>query len=76
MLSSLIGSIIIMCLCSRSSEGKTVAIPYKGPVADTIQDLLGGIRSTCTYVGARTLDEVIYDILSWGWLDLASADTC
>ena len=41
----------------RSSEGKTVMIPYKGPVAGTVLDLLGGIRSTCTYVGARTLEE-------------------
>jgi len=42
----------------RSSEGKTVMIPYKGPVASTVMDLLGGIRSTCTYVGARSLDQV------------------
>ena len=42
----------------RSSEGKTVMIPYKGPVAGTVLDLLGGIRSTCTYIGARNLDEV------------------
>ena len=41
----------------RSSEGKTVMIPYKGPVAATVLDLLGGIRSTCTYVGARSLEE-------------------
>ena len=39
----------------RSSEGKTVKIPYKGPVKNTILDLLGGIRSTCTYVGASDL---------------------
>ncbi len=36
----------------RSSEGKTVLVPYRGPVAATVQDILGGIRSTCTYVGA------------------------
>jgi GMP reductase len=40
----------------RSSEGKTVLIPYKGPVAATVLDLLGGIRSTCTYVGTRNLE--------------------
>ena len=34
----------------RSSEGKTVKIPYKGSVKDTLLDLLGGIRSTLTYV--------------------------
>jgi GMP reductase len=39
----------------RSSEGRTVEIPYKGYVAATIQDLLGGLRSTCTYVGASEL---------------------
>lgn len=39
----------------RSSEGKTVRIPYRGDVNQSIRDLLGGIRSTCTYVGAPTL---------------------
>ena len=42
----------------RSSEGKTVKIPYKGPVELTILDLLGGIRSTLTYVGAKYLKEL------------------
>ncbi len=42
----------------RASEGKTVKIPYRGPVADTVKDLLGGIRSTCTYVGAARLKEL------------------
>lgn len=39
----------------RSSEGRTVKVPYKGPVSKTVLDLLGGIRSTCTYVGADSL---------------------
>ena len=39
----------------RSSEGRTVVVPYRGPVERTILDLLGGLRSTCTYVGANTL---------------------
>jgi len=39
----------------RSSEGRTVRIPYRGPVDPTIKDILGGIRSTCTYVGAENL---------------------
>jgi GMP reductase len=39
----------------RSSEGRTVEIPYKGPVEKTVRDILGGLRSTCTYVGASTL---------------------
>jgi GMP reductase len=42
----------------RSSEGRTVSIPYKGAVKDTVLDLLGGIRSTCTYVGAPTLKQL------------------
>ena len=42
----------------RASEGKTVKIKYKGNVIDTIKDLLGGLRSTCTYVGARKLKEL------------------
>lgn len=42
----------------RASEGKTVEVPYKGNVESTIQDILGGIRSTCTYVGALRLKEL------------------
>jgi len=42
----------------RSSEGKTVKVPYRGPVALCINDILGGIRSTCTYVGAKELKEL------------------
>ncbi|WP_250436476.1 GMP reductase [Hanstruepera flava] len=42
----------------RASEGKTVEVPYKGPVENTIQDILGGLRSTCTYVGAQRLKEL------------------
>ncbi|KAB1071914.1 GMP reductase [Tamlana haliotis] len=42
----------------RASEGKTVEVPYKGPVENTLQDILGGLRSTCTYVGAARLKEL------------------
>ncbi|MEX0610114.1 MAG: GMP reductase [Balneolaceae bacterium] len=42
----------------RASEGKTVRTEYKGPVSDTVQDILGGVRSTCTYVGAIKLKEL------------------
>ena len=42
----------------RASEGKTVKVPYRGPVAETVQDILGGVRSTCTYVGAAKLKEL------------------
>lgn len=39
----------------RSSEGRTVEVPYKGPVENTVKDILGGLRSACTYVGASEL---------------------
>ncbi|MEE8366589.1 MAG: GMP reductase [Gammaproteobacteria bacterium] len=39
----------------RSSEGREILVPYRGEIAKTIQDLLGGIRSTCTYAGAKKL---------------------
>ncbi|MCM5663401.1 GMP reductase [Galbibacter mesophilus] len=42
----------------RASEGKTVEIPYRGDVVYTVQDMLGGLRSTCTYVGAARLKEL------------------
>ncbi len=42
----------------RSSEGKTVKVPYKGSVENTALDILGGLRSACTYVGARRLKEL------------------
>ncbi len=42
----------------RSSEGRTVEIPYRGPVKNTVLDILGGIRSTCTYVGAPSLKQL------------------
>mmetsp|Transcript_12642 Transcript_12642/g.31138 ORF Transcript_12642/g.31138 Transcript_12642/m.31138 type:complete len:293 (+) Transcript_12642:335-1213(+) len=42
----------------RASEGKTVEIPYRGPLEPTILEILGGLRSTCTYVGAAKLKEL------------------
>ncbi len=42
----------------RASEGKTVEVPYRGTVVSTLQDILGGVRSTCTYVGAQKLKEL------------------
>jgi GMP reductase len=42
----------------RSSEGRTVRIPYKGCVNDTVLNILGGLRSSCTYVGAPTLKQL------------------
>ena len=43
----------------RSSEGREVLVPYRGDVAATVQDLLGGIRSTCTYAGAIRLKHLM-----------------
>ncbi|XP_078061937.1 GMP reductase 2-like, partial [Mustelus asterias] len=42
----------------RASEGKTVEVEFKGDVEGTIRDILGGVRSTCTYVGAAKLKEL------------------
>jgi GMP reductase len=42
----------------RASEGKEVLVEYRGPVNDTLQEILGGVRSACTYVGARKLKEL------------------
>jgi GMP reductase len=41
----------------RAAEGKVVHIPLKGDLAETIQDIEGGIRSACTYVNASTMEE-------------------
>jgi GMP reductase len=42
----------------RSSEGRKVRVPYRGPVKNTVNDILGGLRSTCTYVGAPSLKQL------------------
>jgi GMP reductase len=42
----------------RSSEGREVWVDYRGPVELTVKDLLGGLRSTCTYVGANNLKQL------------------
>jgi len=47
-----------MQLNCRASEGKTVEIEYRGPVEHTVADILGGVRSACTYVGATKLEEL------------------
>jgi GMP reductase len=35
-----------------------VLVPYRGDVARVVQDILGGLRSTCTYVGAVKLKQL------------------
>lgn len=42
----------------RASEGKTVKVTYRGDISATLRDMLGGLRSSCTYVGARRLKEL------------------
>ena len=42
----------------RASEGKVVSISHKGPVANTVEEILGGLRSTCTYIGAKRLKDM------------------
>ena len=42
----------------RAAEGKTVYVDYKGPVKDTIREIMGGRRSACTYAGARTIKDL------------------
>jgi GMP reductase len=43
----------------RSSEGRTVLVPYRGAIARTVQDILGGVRSACTYAGAKRLKHLM-----------------
>ena len=42
----------------RSSEGRAVRVKYRGKIKDTISNILGGIRSSCTYVGAPSLKQL------------------
>ena len=42
----------------RGNEGRLISLPHRGPVAPTLEDILGGIRSTCTYIGARRLKDM------------------
>lgn len=53
-----VGFFLLLFPATRASEGKTVEVPYKGPVEGTIRDVLGGVRSSCTYVGAGKLKEL------------------
>jgi len=42
----------------RASEGREIVVPYRGKVKNTIQEILGGLRSACTYVGANKLKQL------------------
>ena len=42
----------------RGNEGRLVNLPDRGPVNETVEDILGGVRSACTYIGARRLKDM------------------
>ena len=41
----------------RTSEGRCVSVPYKGPVTEVLLDIFGGLRSACTYIGAAKIKD-------------------
>ena len=42
----------------RGNEGRLISLPYRGSVQNTVEDILGGVRSACTYIGARRLKDM------------------
>lgn len=56
--SAICGAMGRTALWYRASEGRSVELEYRGDVNATVQDILGGLRSTCTYVGAGKLKEL------------------
>ena len=42
----------------RGAEGKDIKIPYKGTVEDTLTEIIGGVRSACTYIGATKIKDI------------------
>jgi len=42
----------------RGNEGRLISLPHRGPVEATLEDILGGVRSACTYIGARRLKDM------------------
>ena len=42
----------------RAPEGKEVRVPYRGTLEGTVQSILGGLRSACSYVGARRIKDL------------------
>ena len=42
----------------RGNEGRLISLPHRGPVQPTVEDILGGVRSACTYIGARRLKDM------------------
>jgi GMP reductase len=42
----------------RGNEGRWISLPHRGPVEPTVEDILGGVRSAATYIGARRLKDM------------------
>ena len=42
----------------RGNEGRLISIPHRGPVKNTLEDIIGGVRSACTYIGARRIKDM------------------
>ena len=42
----------------KGSEGKVVWVDYEGPVKNTVEEMLGGLRSALTYAGARCIKDL------------------
>ena len=42
----------------RGNEGRLISLPYRGAVKNAVEDILGGVRSACTYIGARRLKDM------------------
>ena len=42
----------------RGNEGRLISLPHRGPVSNTLEDIVGGVRSACTYIGARRLKDM------------------
>jgi len=42
----------------RGNEGRWISLPYRGAVEPTVEDILGGVRSAATYIGARRLKDM------------------
>ena len=42
----------------KGNEGRLISLPDRGPVAKTLEDIIGGVRSACTYIGARRIKDM------------------
>ena len=42
----------------RGNEGRCIMLPYRGDVRNTVENIIGGVRSACTYIGARRMKDM------------------